>query len=210
MPRNKCAVFDLAKRVADVLVSASSLIILSPILGATALSVRVKLGRPIFFRQERPGRNGTPFKMVKFRTMLQEDPTKGLMTNEDRMTNFGKKLRSTSLDELPTLWNVLVGDMSLIGPRPLLMRYLPLYTEQQARRHEVRPGITGLAQASGRNGISWERRFELDVKYVEERSIMLDLEIVAKTISGVLRREGITTPGFVVGSPFQGTDEKHG
>lgn len=203
-------VYDAAKRAFDVISASAGLILLSPVVLVTATAVYRELGSPILFRQERPGLNGKPFELIKFRTMLPVDEDRGLVTNEQRMSPFGQRLRSWSLDELPTLWNVVKGDMSIIGPRPLLTKYLPLYTSEQARRHEVRPGVTGLAQASGRNAISWERRFELDVKYVEERSIMLDLEIVAKTISSVLRREGITTPGFVVGSPFQGTDEKHG
>lgn len=185
--------FDLIKRGVDIAVSAAGLIITAPIQIAVAAAVRVNLGSPVLFRQQRPGKNERIFELAKFRTMLPI--TEKYTTDEERLTKFGKFLRSTSLDELPSLWNVLRGDMSLVGPRPLLVEYLEYYSPEQARRHEVRPGITGLAQVSGRNSVDWERRFELDVEYVNRRSFLLDLRILAGTIKSVLRREGITQEG---------------
>lgn len=185
--------FDLIKRGVDIAVSAAGLIITAPIQIAVAAAVRVNLGSPVLFRQQRPGKNERIFELAKFRTMLPV--TEKYTTDEERLTKFGKFLRSTSLDELPSLWNVLRGDMSLVGPRPLLVEYLEYYSPEQARRHEVRPGITGLAQVSGRNSVDWERRFELDVEYVNRRSFLLDLRILAGTIKSVLRREGITQEG---------------
>jgi lipopolysaccharide/colanic/teichoic acid biosynthesis glycosyltransferase len=170
-----------------------------------AYLVARKLGRPVLFRQRRPGLYEKPFTIVKFRTMREANPKVGLITDADRLTPFGSALRSTSLDELPTLWNVLRGDMSLVGPRPLLMEYLPRYTPEQARRHDVRPGITGLAQVSGRNAIDWEERLRADVDYVERRSISLDFAILARTILSVLRREGISAVGEVTMPEFPGS-----
>jgi lipopolysaccharide/colanic/teichoic acid biosynthesis glycosyltransferase len=171
-----------------------------------ALCVRLKLGDPIFFTQIRPGLNSKPFEMLKFRTMTNECSADGvLLPDSKRLTNFGRFLRATSLDELPELWNVLKGDMSLVGPRPLLMEYLPLYTEEQARRHEVRPGITGWAQVNGRNAISWEEKFKLDVWYVENQSFFLDVRILALTILKVIKRDGISAQGEVTMTKFTGS-----
>lgn len=203
-------VYDAAKRAFDVISASAGLILLSPVVLVTATAVYRELGSPILFRQERPGLNGKPFELIKFRTMLPVDEDRGLVTNEQRMSPFGQRLRSWSLDELPTLWNVVKGDMSIIGPRPLLTKYLPLYTREQARRHEVRPGVTGLAQASGRNAISWEEKFDLDIYYVDHRSFGLDLKILGKTIVSVLRKDGISSKGYVVGSPFEGSRDSHG
>ena len=193
------------KRALDVLVSALALVILSPLLLVTAVLVRWKLGRPVLFRQERPGIHGRPFTLVKFRTMRDApvDPTDG-SADRDRLTPFGTKLRSTSIDELPELWNVLKGDMSLVGPRPLLMHYLPLYSERQARRHEVKPGITGWAQINGRNNSPWADRLEMDVWYVENRSILLDLRILVNTIPSALRRSGVSQEGQATVEYFTG------
>jgi sugar transferase EpsL len=187
--------FDRLKRGADIALSAAALVVTLPMQGGVALLVRVKLGRPVLFRQVRPGRNGQPFTLVKFRTMTVPDAGAEPLPDVERLTRFGRALRATSLDELPTLWNVLRGDMSLVGPRALLTEYLPLYTAEQSRRHEVRPGITGLAQVSGRNELPWPERLALDVVYVDNRSIGLDLWILATTITKVLRREGITAEG---------------
>lgn len=193
------------KRALDVVVSALALVILSPLLLVTATLVRWKLGRPVLFRQERPGTGGRPFTLVKFRTMTHApvDPTDG-SADRDRLTPFGARLRSTSLDELPELWNVLKGDMSLVGPRPLLMHYLPLYSERQARRHEVKPGITGWAQINGRNNSPWADRLEMDVWYVENQSFLLDLKILAKTIPSALRRSGVSQDGQATVEYFTG------
>lgn len=193
------------KRSLDVLVSALALVIFSPLLLVTAVLVRWKLGRPVLFRQDRPGIHGRPFTLVKFRTMRDApvDPTDG-SADRDRLTPFGAKVRSTSLDELPELWNVLKGDMSLVGPRPLLMHYLPLYSERQARRHEVKPGITGWAQINGRNNSPWADRLEMDVWYVENQSFLLDLKILAKTIPSALRRSGVSQEGQATVEYFTG------
>lgn len=199
--------YDRVKRGIDIVGAGAGLIILSPVIGATALIIRLKLGSPVLFTQNRPGMNGKIFKLYKFRTMLNIDETKGLLTDEQRLTNFGKNLRSTSLDELPSLINVLLGDMSLIGPRPLLVSYLTRYSATQARRHEVRPGITGLAQVSGRNDISWNQKFSLDIKYVDERNLMLDLQIFWKTIRAVFVREGITQSGHATTREFMGQSQ---
>jgi sugar transferase EpsL len=186
----------MLKRVFDIIVAISSLLILLPVLAVVAVAIYVKMGRPIMFSQIRPGIHGAPFKMFKFRTMLQStDKTGALLSDEMRLTRFGKFLRSTSLDELPELWNVLKGDMSLVGPRPLLMEYLPLYSAEQARRHEVKPGITGWAQVNGRNALSWDEKFVLDVWYVDNQSIKLDLTIILKTIYFVFKRSGINNKG---------------
>jgi lipopolysaccharide/colanic/teichoic acid biosynthesis glycosyltransferase len=191
------------KRLLDVVLSSAGLIVLSPVLLALALAIRLGMGAPILFRQVRPGLHGRPFTLYKFRS-LREDPG-GSRTDEERLTRLGSLLRRTSLDELPELWNVLRGDMSLVGPRPLLMEYLPLYTPEQARRHDVRPGITGWAQINGRNAISWEEKFRLDVWYVEHRSLWLDLRILVLTLGRVVAGEGISEPGQATATPFRGS-----
>jgi len=186
----------LIKRAFDILFSLAALILLSPLMGAIALAVRVTLGQPVLFRQERPGLHERPFTLLKFRTMTDARDERGvLLSDAERVTGLGRFLRSTSLDELPELINVLRGEMSLVGPRPLLMSYLPHYTPTQRRRHEVRPGITGLAQINGRNALAWEQRFALDVWYVDHRSIGLDLKIIALTFWKVIKREGINEEG---------------
>ena len=193
------------KRVLDVIISAVALLLLSPVLLITALLVRVKLGSPVIFEQERPGLNGKIFKMYKFRTMTDERDSEGkLLSDEQRLTHFGNVLRSTSLDELPELWNILKGDMSLIGPRPLLVKYLPLYSERQSHRHDVRPGITGYAQVHGRNKLDWPERFEMDVYYTENLSFKMDLKIVADTVGVVLRRDGISSDTSATMEEFRG------
>src|SRR5690554_405870 len=194
------------KRLLDIAVSLLGLLVLAPVFVVVACVVRRKLGAPVFFRQTRPGRDGKPFQMVKFRTMLDATDKEGNpLPDDQRMTRFGSFLRSTSLDELPELWNVLKGDMSLVGPRPLLMEYLPLYSPEQYRRHEVRPGITGWAQVNGRNALSWEDRFRLDVWYVDNRSMVLDIKILFLTVKKVLVRDGISEEGGVTMSKFNGT-----
>jgi lipopolysaccharide/colanic/teichoic acid biosynthesis glycosyltransferase len=194
------------KRVFDIVVSALALALSLPFLAVTAILVRTQLGSPVFFRQQRPGLHGAAFEIVKFRTMTNERTPDGkLLPDAARLRPIGRFLRSTSLDELPELWNVLKGDMSLVGPRPLLVEYLPLYNERQARRHEVRPGITGLAQVSGRNALSWEERFELDAQYVDHHTMLMDLGILFKTVRAVLSRKGINeNPGTTM-TPFSGT-----
>jgi lipopolysaccharide/colanic/teichoic acid biosynthesis glycosyltransferase len=192
------------KRVLDVAASAAGLALLAPIVAVTALAVRVGIGTPVLFRQQRPGLHGRPFEMLKFRTMLDGTDRDGNpLPDEARMTRLGRLLRSTSLDELPGLWNVLRGEMSLVGPRPLLMEYLPLYTPEQARRHDVRPGITGWAQVNGRNAIGWDEKFRLDVWYVDNRSLLLDLKILLMTVKKVFVREGISGEGQATMSRFQ-------
>ena len=193
------------KRASDVCLASLGLVLLSPVFTAIALLVRFTLGAPVLFRQERPGLGGRPFTLYKFRTMRQATDTRLGVREAERMTRIGVLLRSTSLDELPELWNVLRGDMSLVGPRPLLMQYLPLYTPEQARRHEVRPGITGWAQVNGRNAISWEEKFRQDVWYVDHRSFWLDLRILARTIRMVFSREGISEPGQPTVTFFEGS-----
>ncbi len=195
----------MLNRLFDFLVSFVGLLVLLPLFLALAALVRIELGSPIFFRQERPGLYGTPFFIYKFRTMRNSSDAHGvILPDEQRMTKVGMFLRMTSLDELPELWNVLKGEMSLVGPRPLLTEYLPLYSVEQARRHEVKPGITGWAQVNGRNAISWEEKFELDVWYVDHKSFLLDLKILFMTLSKVLRREGIAQSGHVTSRPFRG------
>lgn len=194
------------KRFFDILVSFFALVIFSPILVFLAWKIRKNLGSPVLFRQTRPGLNGTPFEMVKFRTMRDAvDANGNPLPDADRMTVFGNKLRNSSLDELPELWNVLKGDMSLVGPRPLLMQYLPLYNQEQARRHEVRPGVTGWAQINGRNAISWEEKFKYDVWYVDNRTILLDIKILIQTVKTVLIKEGISAKDEVTMPPFKGS-----
>ncbi len=197
-----------AKRAMDVVGAGLALLVCSPLLLAIALGVRRSLGRPVLFRQTRPGLHGAPFQMLKFRTMADARDASGqLLPDEQRLTRFGELLRRTSLDELPELWNVLKGDMSLVGPRPLLMQYLGRYTPQQARRHEVKPGVTGWAQINGRNAISWEKKFELDVWYVDHRSLALDLWIILATIWKTIRREGISAAQHATMPEFRGREE---
>lgn len=194
------------KRCLDFVMSLMALILLLPVLLVVAVLVRVKLGTPIIFKQERPGRNEKIFRMYKFRTMTDQKDSEGrLLPDEIRLTPFGKKLRSTSLDELPELFNILKGDMSIVGPRPLLVKYLPLYNERQRHRHDVRPGFTGLAQVNGRNSISWEEKFEWDVKYVDGLSFGLDVKIIFQTVKTVLKREGISSGTSVTMEEFKGT-----
>jgi len=197
--------YDLVKRAIDILIAGLALILSLPIQLVVALLVRINLGSPVLFTQQRPGRSGRMFTMYKFRTM--RDITEDLVSDEDRITPFGSWLRSTSLDELPELLNVLKGDMSIVGPRPLLPEYLPLYTTRQARRHEVRPGVTGLAQVKGRNAMPWAERLAWDVRYVETRSFALDCRIVLDTFKVVLKREGITEEGQVAMTDFEGAPD---
>ena len=179
------------KRLLDIIISLAALVLLSPVLLITAVLVRVKLGSPVIFHQERPGWHGRVFKLCKFRSMTDGRGADGkLLPDEVRLTKFGRALRSTSLDELPELWNILKGDMSLIGPRPLLVRYLPYYTQEECRRHDVRPGLTGLAQVNGRNALGWEERFAYDIEYVDNVSLRMDLKIIFMTVSKVLKRSG--------------------
>ena len=193
------------KRAIDIVASAFGLLALSPVLLVLAVLVAVKLGTPVLFTQARPGRYGRVFRLHKFRTMTDVRGENGeLLSDSERLTSFGRLLRSTSLDELPEFWNVLKGDMSLVGPRPLLVEYLDRYTPEQARRHEVRPGITGLAQVSGRNELSWDERFALDVWYVDNHSLWLDLKILAMTIWKVVRRTGVSSPGHATMPEFAG------
>lgn len=195
----------MIKRLFDVCVAASVLIVLSPVMLIVAILVRCKLGSPVFFRQVRPGLHGQPFRLVKFRTMRDIRDINGeLLPSAQRVTRFGSLLRSTSLDELPELYNVIKGDMSLVGPRPLLMDYLPLYTAEQLRRHEARPGVTGWAQVNGRNAISWEEKFHFDVWYVDHRSFWLDVRILLLTVQKVFSREGISHANEVGMPRFQG------
>ncbi|TMO76933.1 sugar transferase [Pseudoalteromonas sp. S3776] len=195
------------KRAFDFLVALFTLLTLSPVIIVVAVLIRLKLGSPILFTQDRPGLHGNIFKMMKFRTMLDAKDKQGnLLPDDERMTQFGAFLRSTSLDELPGLFNVLKGDMSLVGPRPLLVQYLPLYSNEQARRHNVRPGITGWAQVNGRNAISWEQKFKLDVWYVDNQSFLLDIKILLLTVKKVFVREGISADGHVTIEPFKGSN----
>ena len=194
------------KRLQDFLCALAAVVVLSPVMAVTALLVRLKLGSPVIFKQERPGLNGKVFILYKFRTMTDEKDTEGnLLPDEVRLTKFGKMLRSTSLDELPELFNILKGDMSVVGPRPLLVRYLPLYNAHQARRHEVRPGFTGYAQVHGRNAISWEEKFDLDVEYVDHVTFVGDWKIILQTVKTVLKREGISSESSVTMEEFTGT-----
>lgn len=193
------------KRLLDIIISLIALLLLSPVLLITAILVKVKLGSPIIFKQERPGKDNRIFNMYKFRSMTDERDEQGKILPDDvRLTQFGKLLRSTSLDELPELWNILKGDMSIVGPRPLLVQYLPLYTAEQIRRHGVRPGLTGWAQINGRNTISWEEKFELDINYVENISFFLDIKILFLTIKKVFLKDGINAEGSVTVEKFTG------
>ena len=197
----------MLKRFIDILFSLLGLIVLMPVIVVTALVIRRKLGSPVLFRQVRPGRGGQPFEMIKFRTMRDAVDAQGLpLSDAERMTKLGAFLRASSLDELPELWNVLKGDMSLVGPRPLLMEYLPLYNPRQYRRHDVRPGVTGWAQVNGRNSLAWEKKFELDVWYVENRSTWLDAKIVFLTFRKVIKRDGISADGEATMSKFTGNE----
>lgn len=199
----------MIKRLFDIFASFFGLLFLSPIIAIVAWKIRKNLGSPVLFKQVRPGKDGKPFEMVKFRTMLDAYDEQGEpLPNEQRFTKFGNFLRSTSLDELPGLWNVLKGDMSLVGPRPLLVEYLPLYNEQQARRHEVRPGVTGWAQINGRNAISWEQKFDYDVWYVNNQSFLLDIKILFLTIKKVFIRDGINASNDTTMPKFTGTKEQ--
>ena len=196
----------MLKRLIDITASGAALAVLSPVLAVTAYKVKKNLGSPVLFKQTRPGLDGKPFEMIKFRTMKDATDSDGnLLPDSERLTPFGQKLRSMSIDELPELWNVLKGDMSLVGPRPLLMEYLPLYNSEQARRHNVRPGVTGYAQVNGRNAISWEQKFALDTWYVDNQSLWLDFKILAKTVKQVLIKDGISAEGEATMSKFTGS-----
>lgn len=197
------------KRLFDIVASFCALLLFSPLIALVSWRIRKNLGSPVFFRQTRPGLKGRPFEMVKFRTMKDAADVHGnILPDAERMTPFGNKLRSSSLDELPELWNVLKGDMSLVGPRPLLMKYLPLYSKEQARRHEVRPGVTGWAQINGRNAISWEDKFKLDVWYVDNRSFWLDFKILMLTVKKVLIKDGISASDHVTMPEFDGRNNE--
>lgn len=197
------------KRGLDAFLATGAIIIFAPVLLVTAILVRIKLGSPVLFKQERPGRDGKVFRLYKFRTMTDTRDEKGeLLPDSQRLPTFGQKLRSTSLDELPELLNILKGDMAVVGPRPLLVRYLPRYNAHQARRHEVRPGFTGLAQVHGRNAISWEEKFDWDVKYVDQITLKGDCKIIIDTVKTVLKREGISSDTSVTMEEFLGTEEK--
>ncbi|MGO4692094.1 sugar transferase [Glaciibacter sp. 2TAF33] len=197
--------YDLVKRAVDLVASAVGLLVLSPVLILIAIAVAVNLGGPVLFTQDRPGRGGRVFRLYKFRSMKSVDIERGLQTDEQRLTPFGRALRASSLDELPTLVNVLRGEMSLVGPRPLLVQYLGRYSPEQARRHEVRPGITGLAQSSGRNALGWDEKFALDIHYIDNRNAALDLKIVGMTVKSVLTREGISSAGHATMTEFHGS-----
>ena len=197
------------KRFFDIVLSACALVVLSPVLLVVAILVRVKLGSPVIFCQERPGKDERIFKMYKFRSMTdQRDENGELLPDEVRLTKFGKALRSTSLDELPELWNIFKGDMSIVGPRPLLVKYLPLYNEEQRHRHDVRPGLTGLAQVNGRNAITWEEKFSLDVQYVSNVTFLNDMKIIFATVGKVFRRDGIQGANAATMEEFMGTPEE--
>ena len=199
----------MLKRVCDVVIASTALLLLSSLYAYVAYKVRKNLGSPVLFRQVRPGLDGKPFEMIKFRSMKDAVDAQGNpLPDSERLTPFGKMLRSSSLDEMPELWNVIKGDMSIVGPRPLLMEYLPLYNEQQAKRHNVRPGITGYAQVNGRNAISWEKKFELDTWYVENQSLWLDFKIMLKTIKKVIAKDDISAEGEATMIKFTGTPEQ--
>ena len=200
------------KRFVDIVIASIAILFLSPVFLFVAYKVRKHLGSPIFFCQERPGKDGKIFKMIKFRSMKNAlDPQGNLLSDEQRITPFGQKLRATTLDEMPQLFNVLKGDMSIVGPRPQMPEFLEYYTTDQMRRHEVKPGMTGLAQVSGRNNLSWEEKFNLDVQYVENHNILLDFKIMLKTVDVMLKREGINAPNQTVGSSrFTGSESQSG
>jgi sugar transferase EpsL len=197
---------DLAKRAVDVIGAATLIVVLSPVFAAVAVAIRVRMGAPVLYRQVRPGRDARPFTILKFRTMTDARDADGcLLPDHRRLTRLGRWLRRTSIDELPELLNVVAGDMSLVGPRPLLLDYLPLYSTEQARRHEVRPGITGWSQVNGRNALTWEEKFTLDVWYVDHRSLRLDAEILGRTVQQVLSGHGVSAPGHDTMQPFRGS-----
>lgn len=197
----------MIKRLFDITAAGAALVILSPVYAITTYKVKKNLGSPVLFRQTRPGLNGKPFEMIKFRTMKDAiDSAGNPLPDSERLTDFGKALRNSSLDELPELWNVVKGDMSLVGPRPLLMEYLPLYSKEQARRHNVRPGITGYAQVNGRNAIGWDKKFELDTWYVDNQSLWLDIKILFKTVKKVIRADDISATNHVTVENFRGND----
>ncbi|WP_373684832.1 sugar transferase [Acinetobacter sp. YH12064] len=199
----------MVKRLLDIIIASIALILLSPLYAYVAYKVKKNLGSPVLFRQVRPGLNGKPFEMIKFRTMKDAVDAQGNpLPDSERLTPFGKMLRSTSLDEMPELWNVIKGDMSVVGPRPLLMEYLPLYNEEQAKRHNVRPGMTGHAQVNGRNAISWEEKFKLDTWYVENQSIWLDFKIMLKTVQKVIAKDDISAEGEATMTRFTGSKHK--
>lgn len=199
----------MSKRLLDILASAIGLLLLSPVMALVAWRISRKLGSPVLFRQVRPGLNGRPFEMIKFRTMRDAaDAAGNLLPDSERMTPFGSFLRSSSLDELPELWNVLKGDMSLVGPRPLLMEYLPLYSQEEYRRHEVRPGVTGWAQINGRNALSWDEKFKLDIWYVDNRSLWLDLKVILLTLKKVVVKDGISADGHATMPHFKGSSSE--
>ena len=196
------------KRFIDIIISASALLVLAPVILAVAIMSFVKLGSPVLFRQQRPGLKGRPFIMIKFRTMRNAHDKKGqALPDEQRMTQYGRFLRSSSLDELPELWNILKGEMSLVGPRPLLMQYLPLYTPEQKRRHDMRPGLTGWAQVKGRNALSWEEKFALDLWYIDNQSLFLDIKILCLTLWTIIKRDGISAQGEATMPAFKGSEE---
>ena len=198
----------MLKRVCDVVIASTALLLLSPLYAYVAYKVRKNLGSPVLFRQVRPGLHGKPFEMIKFRSMKDAVDVQGNpLPDIERLTPFGKMLRSSSLDEMPELWNVIKGDMSIVGPRPLLMEYLPLYNSEQAKRHNVRPGMTGHAQVNGRNAISWEEKFKLDTWYVEHQSLWLDFKIMLKTVNKVIAKDDISAEGAVTMTKFTGTPE---
>jgi len=199
----------MLKRSLDIVIASTALILLSPVYLYVAYKVRKNLGSPVLFRQVRPGLHGKPFEMIKFRSMKDAVDAQGnVLPDSERLTPFGKMLRASSLDEMPELWNVIKGDMSIVGPRPLLMEYLPLYNSEQAKRHNVRPGITGYAQVNGRNAISWEKKFELDTWYVENQSLWLDFKIMLKTIKKVIAKDDISAEGEATMTKFTGTPEQ--
>ena len=199
----------MLKRLLDIVIASIALILLSPLYAFVAYKVKKNLGSPVLFRQVRPGLNGKPFEMIKFRTMKDAVDAQGNpLPDSERLTPFGKMLRATSLDEMPELWNVIKGDMSVVGPRPLLMEYLPLYNEEQAKRHNVRPGMTGHAQVNGRNAISWEEKFKLDTWYVENQSIWLDFKIMLKTVQKVIAKDDISAEGEATMTRFTGSKHK--
>lgn len=198
----------MIKRLFDITAATTALVVLSPVYAITAYKVKKNLGSPVLFRQTRPGLHGKPFEMLKFRSMKDATDSDGNpLPDSERLTPFGQTLRNTSLDELPELWNVIKGDMSLVGPRPLLMAYMPLYSGEQARRHNVRPGITGYAQVNGRNAIGWDKKFELDTWYVDNQSLWLDIKILLKTVKKVVVKEGISADGEATMSQFMGNNK---
>ncbi len=199
----------MIKRILDIIIASTALILLSPLYAYVAYKVKKNLGSPVLFRQVRPGLHGKPFEMIKFRTMKDAIDEQGnSLPDSERLTAFGKMLRSSSLDEMPELWNVIKGDMSIVGPRPLLMEYLPLYNKEQAKRHDVRPGMTGHAQVNGRNAISWEQKFKLDTWYVENRSLWLDFKIMLQTVKKVIAKDDINEAGEATMTKFTGTSSE--